>query len=214
MGVVDGPVVHHFPHRQLHYLAGLGARNGVHLQDAGRHVAGGAVLAHLLADALAQRLVQLETRLELDEQHNPLVLLPLLADDDALFYFLQLLDVAVNLAGADAHAPRVEGGVGAAVEQDATGRGQLDPVAVAPDVVEPLEIGGVVLVAAVVSPETDGLGRERLGADQLALFTLYRLARFVEYLYREAEAASLAFATVDGADGVADDKTGADVGAT
>ncbi len=199
MGVVDGPVVHHFPHRQLHYLAGLGAGDGIHLQDAGGHVTGGTVLTHLLADALAQGLVQPEAGLELDEQHHPLVLLPLLADDDALLHLVELLHVAVNLAGADAHAPRVEGGVGAAVEEDAAGRGQLDPVAVAPDVVEALEVGGMVLLAALVPPEADRLGRERLGADQFALFTLYRLARLVEHLDREAEAASLALAAIDGA---------------
>lgn len=53
VGVVDGAVVHHFPHRQLHYLAGLGAGDGIHLQDAGRHMTGGAVLLYLLADPLA-----------------------------------------------------------------------------------------------------------------------------------------------------------------
>lgn len=127
---------------------------------------GGAVLPYLLADALAQGLVQLAARLELDEQHHPLVLLPLLADDDALLYLVELLHIAVDLAGADAHATRVEGGVGAAVEQDAAGLGQLDPVAVAPDVVEPLEVGGVVLFAVFVAPEVDRLGREGFGTDQ------------------------------------------------
>ncbi len=105
VGIVDGSVVHHFPYRQFDDLAGLGAGDGIHLQDAGRHVAGCAVLLYLLADPLAQRLIQLATRLELDEQHHPLVLLPLLADDDALLHLVQLLDIAVDLAGADAHAP-------------------------------------------------------------------------------------------------------------
>ena len=84
MGVVDRPVVYHFTHRQFDDLAGLGAGDGIHLQDAGGHVAGGAVLFYLLADPFAQRLIQLATRLELDEQHHSLVLFPLLADDDAL----------------------------------------------------------------------------------------------------------------------------------
>ena len=94
------------------------------------------------------------------------------------------------------------GRVGAAVEQNAAVRGQLDPVPVAPDVVEPLEVGGVVLVAVFVPPEVDGLGRERLGADQFALFTQHRLSRLVEYLHRETDAAPLALAAIDGAQGV------------
>src|SRR5690606_16675998 len=85
--------------------------------------------------------------------------------------------------------------------------------AVAPDVVESFEVGGVVLVPALVPPKADGLGREGLGADQFPLFPLHRLARLVEHLYREAEAASLALAAIDGADGIADDEAGADVGA-
>ncbi|MNS81105.1 hypothetical protein D3C72_1148060 [compost metagenome] len=71
----------------------------------------------------------------------------------------------------------------------------------------------MVLVAVLVAPEVDGLGREGLGADQFSLLPLYRLARLVEHLHREAEAAALALAAIDGAQGVADDEAGADVGA-
>ncbi|MNG89823.1 hypothetical protein D3C79_487010 [compost metagenome] len=84
----------------------------------------------------------------------------------------------------------------------------------APDVVEPLEVGGVVLFAVFVAPEVDRLSREGLGADQLALLPLHRLAGLVEHLHREAKAAPLALAAIDGTQGIADDEAGADVGAT
>ncbi|MNP72834.1 hypothetical protein D3C76_1694600 [compost metagenome] len=49
-------------------------------------MAGGTVLADLLADTLAQQLIEPQPGPELDEQHHPFVLLPLLADDDALLH--------------------------------------------------------------------------------------------------------------------------------
>ena len=49
VGIVDRPVVYHFPYRQLDDFAGLGAGDGIHLQYAGGHVAGRAVLADLFA---------------------------------------------------------------------------------------------------------------------------------------------------------------------
>ncbi|MNT22025.1 hypothetical protein D3C72_1573930 [compost metagenome] len=72
----------------------------------------------------------------------------------------------------------------------------------------------MVLFAVFVAPEVDRLGREGFGTDQLALLPLYRLTRFIEYLHREAEAASLALTAIDGTQGIADDEAGADVGAT
>ena len=44
-------------------------------------------------------------------------------------------------------------------------------------------------------------------------FPQHRLARLVEYLHRETKAAPLALAAIDGAQRVADDEAGADVGA-
>ncbi len=52
---------------------------------------------------------------------------------------------------------------------DAAVLGQLDVVAVAPDVGKALEVGGAVLLAVGVVPEADRHRREGRGADQLAL---------------------------------------------
>jgi drug/metabolite transporter (DMT)-like permease len=89
----------------------------------------------------------------------------------------QLLDLAVDLGGADAHAAGVERGVRAAVDDHAAVRGDLAEVAVAPDVVEALEVGGVVLAAVGVVPEADRHHREGLGAHQLALLAAHRACR-------------------------------------
>ena len=83
VGIVDGAVVHHFPHRQLYYLAGLGAGMASTCRmRAG--MTGGAVLLLFAGGSARVALIQLAARLELDEQHHSLVLFPLLADDDAL----------------------------------------------------------------------------------------------------------------------------------
>src|SRR3546814_10051914 len=55
----------------------------------------------------------------------------------------------------DAHAARIEGGVGAAVDDDAVVPGQLDEVAVAPDARIGLEVGGAVALVVRVVPEAD-----------------------------------------------------------
>ena len=54
-----------------------------------------------------------------DEQHDALVAVPLLADDQALDDLGELLDLAVDLGRADAHAAGIQHGVGAAVDDDA-----------------------------------------------------------------------------------------------
>src|SRR3546814_10748260 len=62
------------------------------------------------------------------------VALPVLPNDDRFLDLLQLLDLAVDLSRADANAARVQRGVGAPVDDDAVVLGQLDEVAVVPDV--------------------------------------------------------------------------------
>ena len=53
---------------------------------------------------------------------------------------------------------------------DAAMRGPFGEIAVAPDIGEALEIGGAVFRAVGIVPEADRHRRERLGADQFALF--------------------------------------------
>ena len=58
-----------------------------------------------------------------------------------------------------------------------------------------------------VTPEADGLGRERLGADQFALFPSTGWPG-LEYLHRETRPAPLVLAAIGSAQGVADDEAG------
>ena len=74
------------------------------------------------ADAVAQP----------DEQHDALVALPLLPDHERLDDLVELLDLPVDLRRADAHAARVQHGIGSAVDDDAAVRGDLGPVPVTP----------------------------------------------------------------------------------
>ena len=68
-----------------------------------------------------------------DEQHDALVAFPLLPHRQALEHFRQLLDLAVDLRGADAHAAGIERGIRPAVDDEAAVLRPPNPVAVAPD---------------------------------------------------------------------------------
>ena len=74
------------------------------------------------ADPLTQRVVQRQAVGQYDEQHDADVVLPALADRDALADLRQLLDLAVDLGRADAHAAGIEHRVGTAVDQTALAR--------------------------------------------------------------------------------------------
>src|SRR3546814_3956828 len=101
-------------------------------------------LADLCLDPCRQRVVEHEARAQLHEQHHAHVALPVLPNDDRFLDLLQLLDLVVDLSRADANAARVQRGVGAPVDDDAVVLGQLDEVAVVPDVGIGLEIGGAI----------------------------------------------------------------------
>src|SRR5690606_11436903 len=86
-------------------------------------------------------------------------------------------------------------------------------VAMAPDIVEALEIGRAIFRAVGVVPEADGHCREGLGADQFALFAENRFSIVVPDIHGKAEARPLDLALPDRLDRIAEHKTGADVGA-
>src|SRR5690606_20827245 len=119
-------------------------------------------------------------------------------------------DGAVELARAHAQAVAVERGVRAAVDHAAGLRraADLDPVAVAPDRAhfgravaaagqaavaggEGVEIARQVALAAVVAPQIERHGRNRLRADQLAHGVQHGPAFGVPGLHRRAEHAAL-----------------------
>ena len=91
------------------------------------------VLADAAADAILELVGERHAVAQPDEQHDALVVVPVLADDEALDDLVELLDLAIDLGGADAHAAGVQHGIRAAVDDDAVVLGDLDPVAVAPD---------------------------------------------------------------------------------
>src|SRR5881394_3613358 len=96
LAVVDRAPMHDVAHGQLYYLPTLRPRNLVDLQDSGRHVPGCRVGADLRTDAIRQRLVEDDPVAQPDEEHDPLVSLPLLPDDEALDDLCQLFYLAVD----------------------------------------------------------------------------------------------------------------------
>src|SRR5688500_2059613 len=110
--VLHRPAVHHLAHRQLDDLAALGARDVRNLQRLSRIVARGGLSTDSPLDALNQGVVELLAFLELHEEHPADVGLPVLTDYQRLHHLLDLLDLAVDPGGADAHAARVEHRVG------------------------------------------------------------------------------------------------------
>jgi hypothetical protein len=100
----------------------------------------GVVLSRIWSGGCAdQRVVEHEPLAQLHEQHHAHVVgvlrRPVLADHDRFDHLGQLLDLAVDLGGADAHAARVQRGVRTAVDDQPAVRGDLAEVAVAPHVV-------------------------------------------------------------------------------
>src|SRR5690606_27920241 len=114
--------------------------------------------------------------------HDPRVVLEALTDGDAFLDLVELLDDPVDLGGADAHAARVQHGIGAPVNDHPVARRELRVVAVAPDAGEALEIRRAKLAPVRVVPEAERHRRERRCADELALAAANRPASFVEYL--------------------------------
>src|SRR5690606_633720 len=168
--VLHLPPVYDVAHGKLGDLAGLRARNVGHGDDAGRYVAWAGTVADLGAYLLFQRFVERHALGKPHEQDHADVALPLLADADCLDHLGQLLHLLVDLGRADAHAAGIQRGVGAAVDDHAAVLGPLCEVAVMPDIVEALEIGGVILLPPGIIPEGDRHGGEGARAHQLALF--------------------------------------------
>ena len=103
-----------------------------------------------------QVVVELATGRERDEQDEPAepaALVVLEVHDQAVGDLGEALDDGVEVARTEAHAAPVERGVGAPADHAGAVVGERDPVAVAPDAGEVLEVGGAVAAAVVVVPE-------------------------------------------------------------
>src|SRR5258708_26278212 len=105
--VLHRQAVHNVAYRQLDDLAALGARDIAYLHDLRRHMPRRRVGADLPLDAIDQGVVERQPVAEPNEQDDAhvadLARRPILADDDALDDFVELLDLAVDLRGADAY---------------------------------------------------------------------------------------------------------------
>jgi hypothetical protein len=91
------------------------------------------------------------------EQHDAHVAVEILADAQRLDDLRHLLDLVVDLGGADAHAAGIERRVRAAMDDHAAMRRPFGEVAMAPDIVETLEIGGAIFDAVRIVPEATGI---------------------------------------------------------
>ena len=203
----------HVADREFRDLAGAGAGDIGDLDHLGRHVARRALATDACPDPVGERVVQRDAFAQTDEENDALVALPVLADANGLQHLVALLDLAVDLSGADAHAAGVQHRVRAAVDDQPVVCSARHPVAVAPDAGEAVEIGAVVLGAVGGVPERDRHGREGLGAHQLSRLAAHGLAGIVGHVHRHAETEGLQLTAPDRTDGIAQREAGDDVGA-
>ena len=200
--ILHRQAVNDVAHGELDDLAALGARNVGHLHDLRGHMARRRVGANMLLDAFDQRLVEREAvcrRTNSTTRTSPdLAGRPVLADDEALDDFGQLLDLAIDLRRADAHAAGIERRVGAAVDDEAVVRGQLDIVAVAPDAGKALEVAARYLASSGSFQKPIGIdGNGAVQTSSPLSPRRDRLAVVVEDVDRHAEAAALQLAAPD-----------------
>ena len=128
---------------------------------------------------VCQSVRQFIPRTELDEEQDPLVAFVVLADDQAVGHFPQLIHHVVNFRGSDPHSGRLQHAVRAAVEGDAPGIFVHDDVvAVPPDVGVNLKVGAFIFFPVRIIPEIEGHGGSRRLANQLSLLVVDRAVLF------------------------------------
>ncbi|MNE06355.1 hypothetical protein D3C80_989420 [compost metagenome] len=135
-----------------------------------------------------------------------------MAYGDALQHLVDLLYLAVDFCGANAHAAGIEHRVRAAVNDHAAFRRLFGIVALGPDTRELAEIGGMEALGLRVVPEAQGQRREMPGADQLAFFANQGMTIIVPDFHGHAQALALDLPAPHRQHRVADDKAGTDVG--
>ena len=133
-------------------------------------------------------------------------------DDEAFENLVHPLHHRVDLAGAEADAAAVQGRVGAPRDHAAAALGEHDPVTVAPDAGEELEVGGAISRTVVVSPEADRHRGHRGANHELAELADHGPGVLVEGGDVDREAATGDLAPVDGLERAPLHHPGADVG--
>src|SRR5581483_7555468 len=135
---------------------------------------------------------------------------PVLPDHDAFDDLGHLLDLAIDLGRPDAHAARIERCIRPAEDDEAVVRGDLDPIAMAPDAGKPLEVRSAVLAAVRIVPEPDRHRGKRALAHELALLLADGTAVLVEHVDVQPEPAALQLAAPDGQRRIAEREAGDD----
>ena len=177
-------------------------------------MAGGAVLADALADPGDEVVVERGSVAEDDEErHEAFGAGQRQVEHECVDDLVEGEDGAVDLARTHPDAAAVDRRVGAARDDRGAAVGDLDPVAVAPDAREHLEVALAVAAAVGVAPEVDRHRRHRLGDHELADLADQRLPLGAPRLELDPERAGLQLALVDGQRRDAADERGADVGA-
>ena len=189
--------MHDIAHGELHDLSRLGARNIPDSNDFRRNVTRRGAGANLGLDARLEVVVQRHTFGEPHEQHHPHVIIPILPDAECLGDLRHLLDLIVDFCRTDTHAARVECRVRTTMDNNAVMLGPFGKIAMAPDIVEALEIGGLIFRAFGIVPKLQRHARECLGTDQLTFFAAHRLAIVVPDIDCHAKASTLNFAQPD-----------------
>src|SRR5262249_174631 len=112
--------------------------------------------AQPIRNAFAKSAIEHDAGCQLDEQHDALVALPRLTNGDAFENLRQLLDLAIDLRGADADAAGLPRRVRSPEDDRAAVIGEAHPVAVAPHARKSLEVRRVILPPVRIIPEADG----------------------------------------------------------
>ena len=196
--VLHGVAVNDRANRQLDDLSAFRPRYLGDGNDFCGNVARRRILSDNGANAMAQRVIELEARAQYDEQHHANVVSPILADRDAFDDIVEFFDLAADLGGTYAYPARVQNGVRAAIDNQATLFSQFGEIAMRPDAVETLEIGRFIAGAVRIVPESYRRGGERLRADQFAVLPDNGFAGVVPDLHRHAETATLKLAAAHG----------------
>ena len=106
--VLHLPAVDDVTDGELDDLATLGSRHVRHLNDPCRNMPRCRVFANAFAHAVLEGRRQLQIVAEAHEQYDPLVVVPVLPDDQALQDLIELFHLAVDLRRPDAHTTGIE----------------------------------------------------------------------------------------------------------
>eukprot|EP00160_Parvularia_atlantis_P006163 Unigene1535_Nuclearia_a/m.4776 Unigene1535_Nuclearia_a/g.4776 ORF Unigene1535_Nuclearia_a/g.4776 Unigene1535_Nuclearia_a/m.4776 type:complete len:319 (-) Unigene1535_Nuclearia_a:1194-2150(-) len=188
-----------FLDRDLNFLAVDRVRYLDDREHEGGHMPRRQLGADVLFDALHQRVVERAPGRHLHKQDHALVRALLLPDHERVLDLGVRLEQIVDFGRADADAARVERAVAAPEHDDAARvRVDVEEVAVVPHARELRKVRLGVLGPVGVVPEEDRHARERLGADEVALNALDRLALERPRFDAHAQVAALDLAAIHG----------------